>query len=146
GTDKVAFIDAGYYVITDTVTIPAGVRVVGEALASILLGTGPVFSNMEKPVPVIRVGNPGDRGRVEWSDMIVSPRGPTAGAKLIEWNLYSPGEPSGMWDVHVRIGGFAGTELQLAQCPTTPTESNVINEDCIAAYLSLHVTKSAGGL
>ncbi|PKS09514.1 hypothetical protein jhhlp_004131 [Lomentospora prolificans] len=146
GTDKVAFIDAGYYVITDTVTIPAGVRVVGEALASILLGTGPVFSNMEKPVPVIRVGNPGDRGRVEWSDMIVSTRGPTAGAKLIEWNLYSPGEPSGMWDVHVRIGGFAGTELQLAQCPTTPTESNVINEDCIAAYLSLHVTKSAGGL
>ncbi|CAI4211160.1 unnamed protein product [Parascedosporium putredinis] len=146
GTDKVAFIDAGYYVITDTVTIPAGVRVVGEALASVLLGTGPVFSDIENPVPVIRVGKPGDKGRVEWSDMIVSTRGATAGAKLIEWNLNSSGEPSGMWDVHVRVGGFAGTELQLAQCPKTPTETNVVNEDCIAAYISLHVTKSAGGL
>ncbi|KEZ39345.1 Glucan 1,3-beta-glucosidase [Scedosporium apiospermum] len=146
GTDLVAFIDAGTYVVTDTVTIPAGARIVGEALASVIVGAGPKFSDINKPRAVIRVGNAGDKGRVEWSDTIVSTRGATAGAKLIEWNLYSPGEPSGMWDVHVRIGGFAGTDLQLSQCPTTPTESNVVNEECIAAYISLHVTKSAGGL
>lgn len=46
-------------------------------------------------------------------------------------------------------GGFTGSALQVAQCPTTPnlaTPPAAVNKDCIAAYLTMHVTKSATGL
>lgn len=150
----VAFVDAGYYKVSDTVYIPPNIRIVGEALASVILGAGSKFSDINTPYPVVQVGLTDSRGYVEWSDMIVSTQGATAGAVLIEWNVNSPTgsfcktplAPSGMWDVHVRIGGFAGSNLQLAQCPTTPTQSNVINPQCIAAYMSMHITPKAGGL
>jgi glucan 1,3-beta-glucosidase len=102
---------------------------------------------MANPRPVVRVGIYGQTGYVEWSDMIVSTRGGTAGAKGIEWNLATTsGTPSGMWDVHVRIGGFTGTNLQLSQCPTFAGSTNVIRNECIAAYMSMHITASAEGL
>ena len=150
----VAFVDAGYYMVSDTVFIPPNVRIVGEALASVILGAGSNFSNIDSPYPVVQVGKAGDRGYVEWSDMLVSTQGATAGAVLIEWNLNSgPGTscqalypPSGMWDVHTRIGGFAGSELQVAQCLTTPTQSDVVKPQCIAAYMNMHITPSAGSL
>ena len=57
--------------------------------------------------------------------------------------------PSGIWDVHARVGGFAGSNLQLAQCPTTPnitvTTAN-LNQNCIAAFMTMHITKSASNL
>lgn len=128
-------------------TIPPGARVVGEALASVILGVGPAFSDMAAPRAVVRVGEEGDRGRVEWSDMIVSTRGAAGGAVAVEVNLLSPDEPSGMWDVHVRIGGFAGTEQQLEQCPTASEgETDPVREECIVAHTSMHITRSAGGL
>lgn len=145
--DLVAFVDAGYYPVSDTVTIPPGARVVGEALASVILGVGEAFEDMDSPRAVVRVGEEGDEGRVEWSDMIVSTRGPTAGAIAVEVNLLSPDEPSGMWDVHVRIGGFAGTEQQLKQCPTASKgETDPVRDECIVAHTSMHITRSAGGL
>lgn len=52
--------------------------------------------------------------------MIVATQGPQAGAILNEWNLSFSGTPSGMWDVHTRIGGVKGSQLQLADCPATP--------------------------
>jgi glucan 1,3-beta-glucosidase len=87
------------------------------------------------------VGNAGDPGQVQWSDMIVSTQGTQAGAILIEWNLNTAGTPSGMWDVHTRIGGFVGSDLQYAQCP-----SGSLNSACIGAYMSVHITPSAAGL
>lgn len=128
-------------------TIPPGARVVGEALASVILGVGEAFQDQGAPRAVVRVGEEGDEGRVEWSDMIVSTRGPAAGAVAVEVNLLSPDEPSGMWDVHVRIGGFAGTEQQLEQCPTASDgETDPVREECIVAHTSMHITRSAGGL
>ncbi len=97
-TGKIAFVDAGTYMVTDTVVIPPGARIVGEALASIIMGTGYAFGNMFAPKAVVMVGNVGDRGYIEWSDMIVSTRGACAGAKLIEYNLSTrDATPSGMW-------------------------------------------------
>lgn len=55
------------------------------------------------------------------------------------------GNPSGMWDVHARVGGFAGSNLQLAECPTTPN-TTTINTNCIASFMTMHVTPSASGL
>jgi glucan 1,3-beta-glucosidase len=128
------------------VTIPPGAKIVGEALASIIMGTGAAFSKMQAPKAVVRVGDAGQNGYVEWSDMIVSTRGPCPGAKLIEYNLATHGAPSGMWDVHTRIGGYAGTDLLLAQCPTAPTQNNIVNPKCIAAWMSMHITNCASNL
>lgn len=131
--------------VTDTIYVPPNAKIVGEALASIIMGTGPNFQDLENPRPVVQVGRPGDVGQIEWSDTIVSTRGATAGAILIEYNLYSPDVPSGMWDVHTRIGGFAGTYLQVSECPALGA-TDTVQPKCVAAYMSIHITAYAGGL
>lgn len=139
---KVLFVDAGTYVVTGTIFIPANTKVVGEAYP-VIMSSGAFFNNVNSPQPVVKVGRVGGFGVVEWSDMIVSTRGAQAGATLIEWNLASPGgSPSGMWDVHTRIGGFAGSNLQVAQCPTNAA----VSANCMAAFMSMHVTPSASNL
>ncbi|KAF7557490.1 hypothetical protein G7046_g6044 [Stylonectria norvegica] len=141
----VAYLDAGIYIVTDTIYIPPNTRIVGEALASVIMATGPNFQDMSNPRPVIQIGRPGELGYIEWSDTIVSTRGPAAGAVLIQYNLFTSGLPSGMWDVHTRIGGFAGTYLQVSECPAKKANAT-INPNCIAAFMSMHITPFAGGL
>jgi glucan 1,3-beta-glucosidase len=138
----VAFFDAGIYLVTSTITVPPGSKIVGEVYSTIM-SSGSYFSNMNSPQPVVRVGNAGATGQVQWSDMIVSTQGAQAGAILIEWNLNTSGTPSGMWDVHTRIGGFVGSNLQYAQCPSSATS---VNNNCIGAFMSMHVTSGAAGL
>lgn len=145
---SVVFFDAGTYKVTRTLFIPPGSRIVGEFFP-VILSSGLYFADIKHPRPVVQVGHAGQSGTVQWSDMIVSTQGPQAGAVLIEWNLASKGEPSGMWDVHVRVGGFAGSELQVAQCPKTPqipTPPAAIDDRCIASYMSMHITKTAANL
>lgn len=150
---KIVFFDAGTYKVTSTLYVPPGSKLVGESY-SVIMSSGSLFADVKKPQVVVQVGKNGERGTVEWTDMIVATQSSStagqAGAILIEWNLASSsGSPSGMWDVHTRIGGFAGSGLQVGQCPTTPTVPTPpapINAQCIAAYLSMHVTKSASGL
>ena len=113
---QIVFFDAGTYRITKTLYVPRGSKLVGESF-SVIMSSGPFFARMEHPKPVVQVGKPGEAGNVEWSDMIVSTQGSQAGAVLIEWNLASLEHKSGMWDVHTRIGGFAGSHLQNADCP-----------------------------
>jgi len=93
----------------------------------------------------VRVGlATGQTGVVEWSDMVVSTQGACAGAILIQWNLASPvGTPSGMWDVHTRVGGFKGSNLQVAQCPTTAAQPN---QACIGAFQSMRISNIGSGL
>ncbi|KAF2734031.1 exo-beta-1,3-glucanase-like protein [Polyplosphaeria fusca] len=157
---KILFVDAGFYKVTGTVFIPAGAQIVGEALASVILSSESYFNDMSSPKPVVQVGNQDNTGVVEWSDMIVSTQGQQQGAILIKWSLgtdvYVASNPeggvaavSGMWDVHARVGGFAGSQLQVEQCGTTPginiTSDSLANE-CIAAYLTMHISKWAYGL
>jgi glucan 1,3-beta-glucosidase len=93
----VLFVDAGTYRVTSTLFIPAGSKIVGEGYA-VIMSSGSYFNSMASPQPVVRVGNAGDTGQVQWSDMIVSTQGTQAGAILIEWNLNTSGTPSGMWE------------------------------------------------
>jgi glucan 1,3-beta-glucosidase len=110
---KVLFVDAGTYIVTGTISIPSGAKIVGESYP-VIMSKGGFFANMNSPQPVIQVGKPGESGYVEWSDMLVGVQGAQAGAILIEWNLASPGSaPSGMWDVHARVGGTIGSQLQV---------------------------------
>ena len=141
----VAFLDAGVYMITDTIYVPPNSRLVGEALASVIMATGANFQDMNSPHPAVQVGRPGESGSLEWSDTIVSTRSACPGAVLIEYNLYTDGVPSGLWDIHTRIGGAAGTNLQLGQCPPI-VGLDAANPACMGAYMSMHITASAGGL
>lgn len=146
---KILFVDHGDYLVSKTIYFPKGSRIVGESY-SVILSHGHYFNDMDSPKPVVQIGKPGETGTIEWSDMIVSTQGQQRGAILFEYNLKSPAKaPTGVWDVHARIGGFAGSNLQLAECPTTPnitvTAAN-LDYQCIAAYLTVHITKSAAGL
>lgn len=134
---SIAFFDYGIYRVTDTIYIPPGSRVVGESYPTIL-GSGSKFSNIELPYPVVRVGKAGDSGSIEASDIIVSTQGGAAGAVLIEYNL-NGNQGSGLWDVHTRIGGFTGSNLQVANCPKTAA----VSAACEAGFTSLHITSSA---
>ncbi|KAL8946565.1 MAG: hypothetical protein Q9222_007057, partial [Ikaeria aurantiellina] len=148
-TGCIVFIDSGVYRITQTLYIPPESKIVGEAYP-VIMSSGLFFANMQNPQPVVQVGRNGEAGCIEWSDTIVATQGAQAGAVGIEWNIVSEARPSGMWDVHVRIGGFAGSNLQLADCPATPPDipmtSANINETCIGAHTSMHVTSGARGL
>ncbi len=139
---KVLYLDAGTYKVTSTLLIPAGSKIVGETYP-VIMSSGSFFNQESSPQPVVKVGTAGQSGQVEWTDTIVGTQGQQAGAIAIEWNLASAGTPSGMWDVHVRIGGFAGSNLQVAQCPTTGA---TVNLQCVGAYMLMHVTPSASGL
>lgn len=139
---QVVYIDSGTYKVTRTLFIPAGAKIVGEAYP-IIMSSGSFFNDMNNPKAIVKVGNAGSTGQVEWTDTIVSTQGTQAGAIGIEWNLATSGTPSGMWDVHVRIGGFAGSNLQLQQCPKG---GNTVNRACIGAYMLMHVTASASNL
>lgn len=145
-TNRILFLDHGDYRVTNTIYIPRNSRIVGESY-SVILSSGSYFANINKPQPVVRIGLAGEYGTVELSDIIFSTQGPQAGAILVEYNLASSSSsPAGMWDVHSRIGGFAGSNLQLAECPTTTVIGAPVNTNCIAAYLDWHITKSATGL
>ncbi|KAL2016783.1 hypothetical protein VTK56DRAFT_2996 [Thermocarpiscus australiensis] len=147
---KIVFLDAGMYLVTKTVQIPPGSRIVGEAYP-VILSSGAFFADAANPQPVVQVGTAGALGRVEWSNTIVSTRGAQAGAILVEYNLASDdaSHPSGLWDVHTRVGGFAGSDLQLAQCakaPDTAVTADTLPRACVAAFMSVHITPSAGAL
>jgi glucan 1,3-beta-glucosidase len=68
-------LDAGYYIVTSTVTIPAGTRLVGEAW-SVLAGKGPAFQDQDNPQVVFKVGEEGSQGITEITDIVFSTVGP----------------------------------------------------------------------
>ncbi|KAJ5184442.1 Pectin lyase fold/virulence factor [Penicillium cf. griseofulvum] len=138
---QVIYFDHGAYVITSTIKVPKDIKITGE-IWPMLMAHGPKFANQDKPVPVFQVGQKGDIGSVEMTDLIITTKGPAAGAILMEWNLAGSSQGSaGMWDVHFRIGGAAGTELQSDTCPKTPKEKTIPRKECMAAFMLLHVTK-----
>ncbi len=148
-TGKVVYFDRGAYIITSTIFVPPTLKITGEML-SVIMATGSFFGDQLNPQPVWQIGNPGDIGTVEISDLMFETRGPCPGAIIIQWNIKAQGPAlAGMWDAHWRIGGSAGTDLQQDKCiktPGTPIASgNPVLSDCIGAFLLLHVTPEADG-
>ena len=72
---KIIFLDAGYYIVMSTVTIPAGTRLVGEAW-SVLAGSRPAFQDQDNPQVVFKVGEEGSQGITEITDIMFSTVGP----------------------------------------------------------------------
>ncbi len=127
------------------VKVPKNIKITGE-IWPLIMASGKSFADQSKPTPVFQVGQTGDAGAVEMSDLMFETKGPAPGAIMAEWNVADPPNApgsSGMWDVHFRIGGTAGTELQSDKCAKSPNATHAANPDCAGAFLLLHVTKQA---
>jgi glucan 1,3-beta-glucosidase len=78
---------------------------------------------------------------LEISDMLFTVKGPTDGAVLMEWNVKESTQGSAaMWDAHFRVGGAAGTDLDLATCP-----KGSLSDACFAAHTVFHMTSTSSG-
>jgi hypothetical protein len=140
----VVYFDHGAYVITSTVKVPKDIRITGEIWPLIMAGGSTSFQSQANPAPVFQVGQPGDVGSVEMSDLIFETLGPQPGAILVEWNVAESSQgSSGIWDVHMRIGGSAGTQLQSNTCGKNPNVTAAANPSCEGAFLLLHITSQA---
>ena len=145
GPNDIIFFDHGAYVVTDTVRVPKNIKITGEIWPLIMAG-GSAFSDQNNPKVVFQVGQPGDVGVVEISDLIFETLGPQPGAILMEWNVAgtTPGDAA-LFDVHFRIGGSAGTQLQSGKCSKNPLVIKPANPACFGAFLLLHVTATGSG-
>lgn len=94
GAGQIAYFPAGIYQVGGTVFIPTGSRVVGSSWSQIQ-GSGFYFADMNAPRVMVQVGNRGDVGTMEISDMLFTVKGPTAGAILVEWNVAADAQGSG---------------------------------------------------
>ncbi|KAK6203980.1 hypothetical protein LQW54_008553 [Pestalotiopsis sp. IQ-011] len=142
---QVIFFDHGAYLISDTIKVPADkeIKVVGE-MWPLLMADGTGFNDQSNPKPVFQVGEAGDVGDVEFSDLILETKGAAPGAIMMQWNLAgSSAGTAGLWDVHFRIGGSAGTGLQSDTCSKNPNSTHEANADCEGAFLLFHATQTA---
>ncbi|EGX93627.1 LysM domain protein [Cordyceps militaris CM01] len=106
------YIPMGSYIVSQPILFPPGSVIVGECWSQIV-AKGNKFGDSSNPMQVVLVGNQGDTGSVEIQDLLVTVSGPTAGAILMEWNIAQDKQGSAaMWDVHFRIGGAAGSNLE----------------------------------
>lgn len=142
--DEIVYFDHGAYIITDTVKVPKNVKVVGEIWPLIMAGGDKNFKDQANPKPVWQVGEKGDVGNIEMQDLMFETVGPQAGAILMEFNVAgeTPGS-AGLFDVHFRVGGSAGTKLQSDTCKKTPEVATPADENCIGAFMLVHVTSEA---
>jgi hypothetical protein len=75
--------------------------------------------------------------------MVFSTRAGSAGAIVVQWNVADAAGQKGtvgMWDVHIRLGGFKGTNLDVSTCLARSSHSTT---GCAAAFLGLHITSTA---
>ncbi|KAJ2974245.1 hypothetical protein NQ176_g6160 [Zarea fungicola] len=140
--NKILYIPMGSYIVTSTIFLPPGSVIVGECWAQIV-AKGSRFENAADPRQVVSVGHYGDTGSMEIQDLLLTVQGPTAGAVLMEWNIAEDKQGSAaMWDVHFRIGGAAGSNLQESDCPKL---TGSVNKKCMAGALMLHMTAASSG-
>ncbi|OJD33323.1 exo-beta-protein [Diplodia corticola] len=127
---------AGTYIVTDTITIPVGTRIFGDAFGTAISANGSNFWNPDEPRAMVKVGNSGDVGVAQISDMLFTVADVLQGCKLVEINMAgdAPGDV-GLWNTHFRIGGANGSKVQ-TNCLASP-------EQCKAAWGLLHLTNTS---
>ncbi|KAL7623884.1 hypothetical protein AAE478_005440 [Parahypoxylon ruwenzoriense] len=136
---KILFFPYGIYLLTDTLVFPPGSRVFGEAWSTIS-ATGSKFINAGTPVPMVRVGKPGDVGVAQFSDMLFTVEDILTGCTLLEVNMAgeNPGDV-GFWNTHFRVGGAADSQTQEKCGPGVTTDP----AQCKAAFMLAHFTASS---
>ena len=142
-TDQILYFDHGAYLVTQPINVPKNIRMTGEIWPLIMIG-GTAFQDSNNPKAVFTVGNVGDVGKVEISDLIFETQGPQPGAIMMLWNVQGANSGDvGMWDTHFRIGGSAGTNLQQDTCQGNTTNTQMYNPQCAGSYLMLQISQQA---
>jgi hypothetical protein len=140
---QILYFDHGAYIITKTINVPKNIKITGEVWP-LIMASGPFFGDQNNPQPVFKVGESGDVGAAELSELMFETAGPAPGAIMIQWNSAAATQgANGMWDVNVRIGGSAGTQLQYEQCAKKPDVPHGPDPNCIGAHTMLHLTKTS---
>ncbi|KAK2035873.1 pectin lyase-like protein [Colletotrichum somersetense] len=133
---KIIFVPQGIYLTKETIYVPPGTRLIGETL-SIFNGLGSRWWNPDDPQPILKVGNPGETGIAQITDITVEVADVQQGATLVQINMAGsrPGDV-GVWSSVFRVGG---TKHSL-------TNTNCGGADpaaCKAAFALMHVTSTA---
>lgn len=133
---KISYFPYGAYIVRDTLKIPVGSRIAGEAWA-VISGAGDAFKDTSNPKPVVQLGHPGDTGVIEIQDMRFSASEILHGAIIVEINAAgtSPGDVA-MWNTLVTVGGTFETSIK----------DNCANQDtsqCMGAFLILPLTSTS---
>ena len=82
------YFPAGTYIVTDTIFVPAGTRIIGDAFASTISAVGSNFEDESAPRAMFRVGYPGDVGVAQVSDMVFTVADVLTGCKLVRHDLF----------------------------------------------------------
>jgi glucan 1,3-beta-glucosidase len=116
--------------------VPPGSRLVGEVL-SVITANGSTWWNAADPKPVLKIGNPNERGVAQVTDMLIQTSDVLQGAILAQVNMAgnAPGDV-GMWNTVLRVGG-SKESLVNTNCGGPDPAA------CKAAFALLHVTATA---
>jgi hypothetical protein len=142
---QVLYFDHGAYVVTSTVLVPGNknIKITGE-IWPLIMASGAFFQDQTNPKPLFQIGQAGDTGAVEMSDLIFNTAGPAPGAVLMQWNSGASSQgANALYDVHFRVGGAAGTQLQSDKCSKNPNAVHGPNPQCQGANLLFHATQAA---
>lgn len=82
------YFPAGTYIVTDTIFVPSGTRIIGDAFASTISAVGNNFKDEAFVRVMIRVGYPGDMGVAQISDMVLTVGDILPGCQLVSLPLY----------------------------------------------------------
>ncbi|KAI5926488.1 beta-1,3-glucanase [Camillea tinctor] len=134
--NKIAYFPFGKYRVDDTLHIPKGSRIVGEAWATIT-GNGNNFKDLHNPRPVVQVGNAGDVGVAQIQDMRFTVSDVLPGAIIVQFNMAgsSPGDVA-LWNSLITVGGTRGADALVNACGSPSAE-------CQGAFLGLHFTEQS---
>lgn len=69
--------------VTDTIFVPAGRRIVGDSFASAISAVGVKFQNPAAVRPMVRFGYPGDVGVAQVTDMLFTVGDILPGCKMV---------------------------------------------------------------
>ncbi|KAG0651926.1 glucan 1 [Hyphodiscus hymeniophilus] len=127
----ITFFPAGTYLVSNTIFVPPGSRIVGETLSAIS-AIGSRFSNANNPTTMVQVGFPGEIGVAQISDMLFTIADVLPGCILLQVNMAGASQGDvGIWNSHFRVGGAAGSAVE-TKCQSAPP--------CKSAFLLLHLT------
>ncbi|KAF7518987.1 hypothetical protein G7054_g13262 [Neopestalotiopsis clavispora] len=119
GANKIAYFPFGKYRVDDTLVIPIGSRVVGEAWSTIT-GHGDAFADAANPRPVVQVGSAGDVGTAQIQDMRFTVSDVLPGAIVLQF----------------QAAGAAPGDVGLWNCADAA-------DQCQAAFLGIHLAPSS---
>jgi len=127
---NVLFFPHGTYILTDTLLIPPGSRLIGEAWST-LSAYGSKFKDPKNLKAMIKIGNPGDVGVAQLTDFLFTTSDFLPGAVLVGINMAGdmPGNVGG-FNCHFMITGGSTTSCK------TPAA-------CTTARLCAHFTASS---